>query len=157
MTLREQGVSYFTIKSSVAPIFTFYKLNYVSLNRANIARYYGKIKKVVRDKAYSTEDIQKALQNADARMRMIILLLSSTACRVGALPELTLGHLTRLPDHNMYKIVFYEGTNNEYITIVLVNVQLQGLTTIFYIGRDAVKGYHLMNKRRDGNRRILPS
>ena len=116
MTLREQGVSYFTIKSSVAPIFTFYKLNYVSLNRANIARYYGEIKKVVRDKAYSTEDIQKALQNADARMRMMILLLSSTACRVGALPELTLGHLTRLPDYNMYKIVFYEGTNNEYIT-----------------------------------------
>ena len=55
-----------------------------------------------------------ALQTADARMRMIILILSSTGCRIGALPSLTLGDLTKLPDHGLYKITFYEGTNNEY-------------------------------------------
>jgi hypothetical protein len=47
-------------------------------------------------------------------MRMIILLLSSTGARYGSLPALTLGNLTMLPDYGLYKIVFYEGTNNEY-------------------------------------------
>ncbi len=56
-----------------------------------------------------------ALQTADARMRMIILLLASTGCRVGALPALTLGNLTRIPE-GLYKVILYEGTNNEYYT-----------------------------------------
>jgi hypothetical protein len=47
---------------------------------------------------------------------MIILILSSTGCRIGALPSLTLGNLTKIPAYNLYKITFYEGTNNEYYT-----------------------------------------
>jgi hypothetical protein len=31
-------------------------------------------------------------------------------------PGLTLGNLTKLPDYGLYKITFYEGTNNEYYT-----------------------------------------
>jgi hypothetical protein len=47
---------------------------------------------------------------------MIILLLASTGCRVGALPSLTLRNLTKIPDYGLYKITFYEDTNNEYYT-----------------------------------------
>jgi integrase len=78
--------------------------------------YLGEYKRVVRDKAYTTEQIGQALQNTDQRMRMIILILASTGCRIGALPGLTLGDLTKLPDYGLYKITFYEGTNNEYYT-----------------------------------------
>jgi integrase len=112
MSLKNEGVSYSTIKFLVAPVFTFYQLNDIVLNRKKILRYLGEYKKVVRDTAYTIEQIQQALQNADQRMRMIILLLSSTGCRVGALPGLTLGHLQKLPDYGLYKIVLYEGTNN---------------------------------------------
>jgi hypothetical protein len=45
---------------------------------------------------------------------MIILLLASTGCRVGSLPTLTLGNLTKIADYGLYRITFYEGTNNEY-------------------------------------------
>ena len=36
--------------------------------------------------------------------------------RIGSLPGLVLGNLTKLPDHSIYRIVFYDGTNNEYYT-----------------------------------------
>jgi hypothetical protein len=114
MSLRKDDVAYATIQYLVAPVFTFYQLNDVVLNRKKVSRYLGEYKRVAKDGAYTTEQIQIALQNADTRMRMIILILSSTGCRVGALPDLTLGNLTKIPEHGLYKITFYEGTNNEY-------------------------------------------
>jgi hypothetical protein len=114
MSLRQDGIAYATIQHLIAPVFTFYQLNDVIVNRKKVQRYLGEHKRVVKDKAYSIEQIGQALQNADSRMRMIILLLASTGCRIGALPGLTLGNLTKLPDYGLYKVTFYEGTNNEY-------------------------------------------
>jgi hypothetical protein len=116
MSLRQDSVAYATIQVLIAPIFTFYQLNDVVLNRKKVHRYLGEYKRVVRDKAYSTEQIQQALQNADQRMRCIILLLASTGCRMGSLPDLALRNLTRLPAYGLYKVTFYEGTTNEYYT-----------------------------------------
>jgi integrase len=117
MSLRNDGVGYSTIRFLIEPIFTFYQLNDVLINKKKVNRYLPEYKKVVKDRAYSSEQIQQALQNADQRMRMIILILSSTGCRIGALPLLKLGHLskTKIPE-GLYKIVFYEGTSNEYYT-----------------------------------------
>jgi integrase len=96
MSLRNTGVSYATIQFLVAPIFTFYQLNDVILNRKKVSRYLGEYKRVVKDVAYTTEQIQQMLQTADIRMRTIILILSSTGCRPGALPGVVLGNLTTL-------------------------------------------------------------
>jgi integrase len=115
MTLRKDGVAFTTIQFFIAPILTFYSLNDVVLNKRKITRYFGEYKKVVKDRAYTTEEIHRALQTADERMRMIILLLCSTGCRIGSLPSLTVGNLTKI-DYGMYKTVIYEGTNNEYYT-----------------------------------------
>jgi integrase len=114
MSLRNDNIAYATIKYLLAPIFTFYQLNDVPLNKKKVFRYLGECKRVMKDKAYSNEQIAQALQTADRRMRMIILLLASTGCRIGALPGLTLGNLTKLPDYGLYKITFYEGSNSEY-------------------------------------------
>jgi integrase len=114
MSLRNNQVSYATIQFLVAPIFTFYQLNDVVLNRKKVSKYLGEYKRVVKDGAYTTEQIAQMLQSADIRMRLIIPLLSSTGCRIGSLPTLTLGNLIKIPPYNLYKIVFYEGTNNEY-------------------------------------------
>jgi integrase len=102
MCLRNDGLSYATMKHMLAPILTFYQINDVLLNRKKISRYFGECKRVVRDKAYATEQIQTALQNADQRMRMLILLLASTGCRIGSLPGLSLGNITKLPDYGLY-------------------------------------------------------
>jgi hypothetical protein len=115
-SLKNDNVAYNTIKFYIAPIFTYYQLNDIVLNRKKVSRYMGEFKRIVRDEAYSSEMIFTALQNVDHRMRCVILLLASTGCRIGALPSLTLGNLTKLPDYGMYKIVFYEGTSSEYYT-----------------------------------------
>jgi dGTP triphosphohydrolase len=78
MSLRENHVSYATMRFLITPNFTFYQLNDVMLNRKKVSRYLGEFKRVVRDAAYTTEQIQAALQNADSRIRMIILILAST-------------------------------------------------------------------------------
>ena len=116
MTLRNDGLAYATIQHLVAPILTYYSLNDVVLNKRKISRYYGEYKRVVKDRAYTVEEIHRALQSADARMKVIILLLSSTGQRIGSLSSLILGSLTRIDDIGIYKIVVYEGTNNEYYT-----------------------------------------
>jgi hypothetical protein len=129
MSLRQGGISYATIQYLVAPIFTFYQLNDIILNRKKVSRYLGEYKRVVRDQAYTTEHIQTALQNADQRMRMIILLISSTGARIGSLPGLTLGNLTKLPDHGLYRVTFYEGTNNEYYSFTTRECAATGIDT----------------------------
>jgi len=118
MSLRQAGISYNTIQHLVVPIFTFYTRNDIFLNRKKVFDYLGEYKRIVRDKAYSTEQIGQALQSADLRMKMIIHILAGSACRVGALPSLTLGNLTKIPDFGLYKIVFYVSTNNEYYSFV---------------------------------------
>ncbi len=127
MSLRNNQVGYATIQHLIAPIFTFYQLNDVVLNRKKVSRYMGEYKRVVKDRPYTTEQIQQALQTADVRVRMVILLLSSTGARIGSLPSLTLGNLTKIPQYNLYKIVFYEGTNNEYYTFTTRECALTGI------------------------------
>lgn len=127
MSLRDNGVSYATMLFLITPIFTFYQLNDVMLNRKKVSRYLGEYKRVVRDAAYTTEQIQAALQNADTRIRMILLILSSTGARIGSLPSLVLGNLTKLPNYGLYRIVFYENSNNEYYSFTTRECALTGI------------------------------
>jgi hypothetical protein len=99
-------------------VLTFNALNDVVLNKRKISRYFGEFRKVVKDRAYTAEEIYKALQTADQRMKVIILLLTSSDQRIGSLSDLTLGNLTRIDEFGIYKIVIYEGTNSEYYSFV---------------------------------------
>jgi integrase len=127
MSLRESGISYSTIKVLIAPICTYYDLNDVVINRRKIAKYLPEMTRTVRDEAYTTEQIQQALQNADQRMRMIILLLASTGCRIGALPGLVLRDLTKIPKYDIYRITFYQGTRNEYYNFTTKEASSTGI------------------------------
>ena len=49
MSLRNDGLSYATMKHMLAPILTFHQINDILLNRKKIARYFGECKRVVRD------------------------------------------------------------------------------------------------------------
>ena len=116
MTLRSEGIAYATICFLVAPVLTFYQLNDVVLNRRKVSRYFGEYKKVVKDRAYTAEEIYKALQTADLRMKVIILLMSSGGQRIGSLADLTLGNLTYIEPYGIFKVTVYEGINSEYYT-----------------------------------------
>jgi hypothetical protein len=49
MSLRNDGLSYATMKHMLAPIITFYQINDLLLNRKKISRYFGECKRVVKD------------------------------------------------------------------------------------------------------------
>jgi hypothetical protein len=68
MSLRESGLAYSTIQFLITAIFTFYQINDITLNKKKVSRYLGECKRVAKDGAYTTEQIQVALQTADARM-----------------------------------------------------------------------------------------
>ena len=47
----------------------------------------------------------------DPRAKIIILLISSSGMRLGAIPQLKLRNLERIEKYNLYKINVYEGLN----------------------------------------------
>ena len=156
MALEASGISYATIQYLVAPIFTFYQLNDVVLNRKKVSRYLGEYKRVVRDEAYTTEHIQTALQNADARMRMIILLLSSTGARIGSLPGLTLGNLVNATQIMDYIVLcFTKALIMNTIAFIQGNVPPQALMPTFNIANAVVRKSFLMKIHRDGNQAMF--
>ena len=120
--MRELGLSYGSIKSRLSPIIAFLELNDVSINKKKIRKFYPENIKTIKDEAYSREDIQKMLQYASFRLRVIILIYSSTGMRKGALVDLRLKHLQKVPNsdsdlkNNVYKFTIYENTKDEYIT-----------------------------------------
>ena len=69
MTPRNDGLAYASVQFMIAPIMTFYSLNDIVLNRKKISRYFGEYKRVVKDHAYTAEEINKALQTADQRTK----------------------------------------------------------------------------------------
>jgi len=95
-------------------------MNDVALNWKKISNYLGEKTKRFKDRAYTTEEIQRLLTKTDERTRVIVLLLASTGMRVGAVPDLKLKHLTKIEqfdlglDLPLYQITVYENTKDEY-------------------------------------------
>ena len=110
--LREQGKSCSAIRNYLTPIKSFYKINDVVLNDRKILKFLPEQLRVGNDRAYTHEEISRMLDIADERMRAVILLLSSSGIRIGAIPTLTLGNLQK------NKIVVYPGTREEYLTFI---------------------------------------
>ena len=69
-------------------------------------------RKVRKDRAYTHQEISKMLENADSRLRVVILLLASSGMRIGAICQLKLKHVQN------YQITAYEKTKEEYFTFV---------------------------------------
>jgi len=99
----------------LAALKHFLVMNDVVLNWKKISLYLGDKTKVVKDRAYTTEEILSLLKSCtDERMRAVILLLASTGVRIGSIPSLTLKHLHKLEEYSLYQVTVYENTNDEY-------------------------------------------
>jgi integrase len=111
------AVSYRTRATYLTAILTFYDINDVILRKKKIARFLGEeATRKYKDRAYTTEEIKKILDYADSRSKAIVLLLASTGMRIGALSELKIRHLTKMPEYNLYQVTVYENTKDEYNT-----------------------------------------
>jgi len=117
ISLKKKGMRFVAIRNYVAAICKYYKMNDVMLNTNKINQYLPEFRKSKKDRAYRYEEIHRLMDVADERMRAIILILASSGMRVGAIPALKLRNLRRLDSyHSFYKIIVYEGYNEEYVT-----------------------------------------
>ena len=107
-----------TIHLSLFAIFNFYSINRINLDRKYVTKFAPTRRKLHKDIAYSHEQILQLLNSPsiDLKQRVIVLLLASTGVRVGALPNMTIGALTKvdLDSSHLYKINVYEGEPEQY-------------------------------------------
>lgn len=116
----ERNLVYSTIHSRLAAIYHFYTINRVRLNKDFIAKFKPANRRVRQDKAYSVGQIRKMYDNSTERDKVIVLLMASVGLRIGALPTITIGDLTKvhppgyMPDTYIYKITIYPKESEEY-------------------------------------------
>jgi integrase len=110
-------VEYNTRYSYYPAVTTFYEINDVILRKKKIARFLGQQStRRHKDRAYTIEEIQKILEHADIRSKVLVLLLISSGLRIDAVSDLRLRHLKRIEEYNLYRITVYENTKDEYYT-----------------------------------------
>jgi integrase len=112
--MKEKGLSTSSIKGRVAPISSFLQLNDIVLNIKKMSKFYPEAKKTVSDEAYTTEDIKAMLNIAKPRMRVMILIYSSTGIRKSALLDLKVKHIKKIPEFNLYKFTIYENSKEQH-------------------------------------------
>ncbi|MGA7603010.1 MAG: hypothetical protein WCE33_08000, partial [Nitrososphaeraceae archaeon] len=90
--------SYSSLK--LAAILAFYSINDLQLNRKKLGKFLGEEVKRQKDRPYTLEEIHRMLDVADERGKAIILLLTSTGMRIGALCDLSFRHLQRIEEYD---------------------------------------------------------
>ena len=125
ITNKEQGASWCQLHMLIAAVCRFYSVvRDLELNRKRIKRFMPERIRQRRDRHYTYEEIQKLLELADERGRVIILLLASTGMRIGALPTLKVSDLIDTSGGELYKLLVHSNTNDEYVTFCTLNVKL---------------------------------
>lgn len=120
---KEKRWGYRAISVARSSVLKFYEVNRVNLNRRFFNQFMPAQRKLRKDLAYTHKQIEKLLNcTKDLRDKAMILLMASTGMRIGALPYLSLGNLSRVhikgypQDSYIYKIVVYEGELEQYYT-----------------------------------------
>jgi site-specific recombinase XerC len=119
--LRDKGKAHKTIQLHVAAMLHFFvTLNDVPLNRRKITLFIppDDDDNIHSDKAYDVDDILRLINaSGDIRTKVMILLMASTGMRQGALSGLLYGHLTPIPEHDLYQIEVYATSKKwRYVT-----------------------------------------
>jgi integrase len=107
-----------SLGTPLAAIFHFYEMNDIMVNKRKITRFIpeddsdrnSEQEAANGDRAYTHEEIYQMLQSCDAREKVIFLLMASTGMRIGALEGLRIGHITKIAQYNLYKIIVYAAS-----------------------------------------------
>jgi integrase len=110
----EKGLRSSSRSGACAALKHFYSMNEVELSWDYINKFVGKDKTIKEDREYTHDEIAKILDVSDMKYKAMILLMASSGIRIGAIPDLKYGDLTKVPKHNIFKIIIYRFTNDEY-------------------------------------------
>lgn len=101
-----------TIPVYFAPIELFYVMNDINLNFKKIRKLFPQKVKKGNERGYTHEEIRDMLNSAKTkRHKALILLMASSGCRTGAIPDIKLKNLQKIEDS--YAIKIYEGEKEE--------------------------------------------
>lgn len=109
---KEKGMKRYAITNYIKPVMSLCKISDIMLNTKKINKFMPPVVRSRKTLGYSHAQIQALLDIADERMRAVILLLSSTGIRIGAVPGLKAGSCEEIKD--LYKITIYENEPEEY-------------------------------------------
>ena len=105
------------IPSIMAPVELFYTMNDKNFNKVRLHKMFPRRTKRSGYDAYTKEDISIMLESTNKkRTKALILFLASTSCRVGVIPELTLGDVKNR--ENCKEVLAYNDDKEEYTTFM---------------------------------------
>ena len=104
-----------TFNTRLAPIFLFYQVNDIIINKIRIKKMFPAKVKRSGYSAYSREHIQKMLNTTRSkRTKACILIMASTGCRSGALSGLKMNDIQDYKD-GCKIVTFYSEDTSEYV------------------------------------------
>ncbi len=108
MVNREISTSYMNL--SLASLRNFFQMNDIeNIKWHKLKRFMGEKTPNHEDRRYTHEEIQTLLNASDLRLKVAMLLMSSSGLRLGALPTLLMKHLQKINSIPVYKISVYKG------------------------------------------------
>lgn len=107
ITSKEKGMKRVAIANYTYPAISFCKINDIMLNTMKISKFMPPQVRTKKTFGYDHGMIQKLLDIADERMRVVILLASQCGLRIGAIPGLDVGSCEEYK--GLYKITVYEN------------------------------------------------
>jgi integrase len=90
-----------------------------------INSFKGEYYNVTEDRPYTREEIKILVDRTDLRNKAIILLMSSSGLRIGAIPDLKVGDLAPIDKYNLYQITVYKKSKSKYITFCTPETRTQ--------------------------------
>ena len=131
---RKSEVGGSTIRVMIASLKHFFEMNDAdqAVNWTKVSRLIPKARKTGSDRAPTTEEIRQMVNEADIRIRCIILTCASSGIRVGAFDGMCWGDITPVYKEDgdaagdrgaptqvrAAKLVVYRGSVEEYVTFV---------------------------------------
>jgi integrase len=107
-------LKYWSIQVYCAAILHFFEMNDVVLNTKKNKRFLPADEgHYNQDRPYSTDEIEKILDICDIRSRIIILLMTSTGMRIGALPSLRLSDIKKMDEFGLYLVYVYSQSKKD--------------------------------------------
>jgi integrase len=114
ISLDKLGLSRATKSLRMAAVVALYSINDITLNRKRLSKFLGTRQRMLKDRPNTIEEITKMFNVSDERMRVIILILTSTGMRCGGLAGLKIGNICKIEEYSLYRITVYEGSAEEY-------------------------------------------
>jgi integrase len=91
-------------------------MNDVSLNWKKLKKFKAKFRTVTEDRPYITEEIGRLIANASLRNKAMILLMTSSGMRRGALCDLRIKDMQKIDSYNIFKFTVYHKETESYVT-----------------------------------------